>query len=163
LDAPKEEAFRHGSRLYVAMTRARDELYISYHDQPSPWLSSAEGDLSFGNWSDVVALADEFLVNPPVRLATVEHGRTEDVLTLTGRQFNYTEWALGLSTEALNKIDDLVDGRGLSRDGRRVKWPTMRDVANDLETSPLARRLFGPTVQAEVRQRVSSVPASTNV
>jgi hypothetical protein len=163
LDAPKEEAFRHGSRLYVAMTRARDELYISYHDQPSRWLSSAEGDLSFGNWSDVVALADEFLVNPPVRLATVEHGRTEDVLTLTGRQFNYTEWALGLSTEALNKIDDLVDGRGLSRDGRRVKWPTMRDVANDLETSPLARRLFGPTVQAEVRQRLSSVPASTNV
>ena len=31
VDAPKEEAFRHGCRLYVAMTRARNELYLSYH------------------------------------------------------------------------------------------------------------------------------------
>ncbi|HXZ02755.1 MAG TPA: UvrD-helicase domain-containing protein [Stellaceae bacterium] len=157
LDAPKEEIFRHGSRLYVAMTRARDELYISYHDQPSPWLSSAKEDLSFDGWSEVVELAEDFLVEPPARLPNVEGRTTEDLLSLTGRQFNYTEGALGLSTEALGKIDELIDGRGLSRDGRRVKWPTMRDAAGDLETSPPARRLFGPVVQGEVRQRLSII------
>jgi hypothetical protein len=83
--------------------------------QLSPWLNNAKDDLSFGKWSEVVGLADEFVVNPPVRLADVEDGKTEDLLSLTGRQFNYTEWALKLSTEALNKIDELVDGRGLSR------------------------------------------------
>jgi superfamily I DNA/RNA helicase len=159
LDAPKEEAFRHGSRLYVAMTRARDELYISYHAEPSPWLDGAKSDLSFGKWSEVVGAPDELLVPTPARLANVEDGGIEDVLSLTGRQFNYTEWALGLSTEALNKIDELVDGRGLTRDGRRVKWSTMRDIATDLRTSPLARRLFGPSVQSEVRDRLSRVLA----
>jgi superfamily I DNA/RNA helicase len=159
LDAPREEAFRHGSRLYVAMTRARDELYLSYHDQLSPWLSSARDDLSFGSWSEVVGPADEFLVSPPVRLANVEEGRTQDLLSLRGRQFNYTEWALGLSIEALNKIDELVDGRGLSRERRRLKWATMRDASSDLEAYPHARRLFGSVVQNEVRQRLSIVAA----
>ena len=159
MDAPKEEAFRHGCRLYVAMTRARNELYLSYHGQPSPWLRRAEGDLSFGDWSEVVALSDEFIVEAPARLANVEEGRKQDLLSLTGRQFNYTEWALGLSTDALNKLDELVEGRGLIRGGRRVKWPTIGDVSIDLESSPLARQLFGPSVQTEVRQRLSSIAA----
>ena len=158
-DAPKEEAFRHGSRLYVAMTRARDELYISYHREPSVWLlSNARDVLSFGCWSDVVADPDEFIVPAPERLISAEEGRTVDVLN--GRQFNYTEWALGLSTEALVKIDELVDGRGLSRDGRRIKWATMREAAIDLENSPLAKRLFGLVVQNEVRERLASVMAT---
>jgi hypothetical protein len=87
----------------------------------------------------------------------MEENGDADVLNLTGRQFNYTEQALGLSTEALNKINELVDGRGLSRDGRRVKWATMRDAAADLARFPLARQLFGPNVQAEVRRRLSSI------
>jgi superfamily I DNA/RNA helicase len=158
-DAPKEEAFRHGSRLYVAMTRARDELYISYHREPSVWLSNARDVLSFGRWSDVVADPGEFIVTAPERLINAEEGRTEDVLNLNGREFNYTECALGLSTEALAKIDELVDGRGLSRDSRRIKWATMREAAIDLENSPLARRLFGPVVQNAVRERLAGITA----
>jgi hypothetical protein len=159
LYAPKEEAFRHGCRLYVAMTRARDELYISYHDQPSPWLSNAKDDLSFGGWSEVVKLTDNYVVSPPLRLPNVEEGTTEDPLSLAGRQFNYTEWSLGLSTEALAKIDEVVDGRGLSRDGRRIKWATMRDALEDLEKSATARQIFGPVVQGQVRERLLNVVA----
>lgn len=65
----------------------------------------------------------------------------------------------GCHLKLLNKIDELVDGRGSSRDGQRVKWRTMRDAANDLEGFPPARRLFGPVVQTEVRQRLSGVAA----
>jgi superfamily I DNA/RNA helicase len=50
-DSPAEEAFRHGCRLYVAMTRAKNELYLSYHNQPSRWLSNARDALSFDDWS----------------------------------------------------------------------------------------------------------------
>ena len=62
-----------------------------------------------------------------------------------------------VTPETLVKIDELLDGRGLSRDGRRIKWATMREATIDLENSPLARRLFGLVVQNEVRERLASV------
>jgi hypothetical protein len=79
--------------------------------------------------------------------------------TLRAVNLSIRREALGLPTEALQKIDELVDGRGLSRDGRRIKWQTMRDAANDLETTPSARGLFGPGVRAELRNRVLALQA----
>ena len=151
-DSPVEEAFRHGCRLYVAMTRAKNELYLSYHDQPSRWLSNARDALSFDDWSSVVEFSSEFMTRPPVHLVEAEGGPEVDLLDLTGRQFNYTGQALGLSTDALLKIDELVDGIGSVRDGFRVRWRSMREALLDLENSPTARRTFGPSIQAEVRK-----------
>lgn len=158
-DSPTEEAFRHGCRLYVAMTRAKNELYLSYHNQPSRWLSNARDALSFEDWSNVVGFSPEFMTSPPVHLVEAEGGPEVDLLDLTGRQFNYTSRALGLSTDALLKIDELVDGVGSVRDGFRVRWKTMREALIDLENSPTARRTFGPTIQGEVRKALEALLA----
>ena len=45
----EDESFRDGCRLYVAMTRAKNELYLSYHDAPSQWLTSAQETMHFEN------------------------------------------------------------------------------------------------------------------
>lgn len=172
-DAPKEEAFRHGCRLYVAMTRARDQLYLSYHGTPSIWFDKARSRLTFDDWSQVMNLTAEFVVEPPQRMAEIQDEAHTSVLSLTGRQFNYTHAALGLSTDALQKIDELVDGVGLVRGGHRVKWETMLDAYDDLENQPVARQQFGSTVQAAIRAAllpyaskpivIPSVPVATLV
>ena len=45
-DLPEEEAWRDARRLYVAMTRARDELLITYSGQPSRFLSGIKDQLN---------------------------------------------------------------------------------------------------------------------
>ena len=39
-DGPAEEAFRELCKLYVAMTRARRELLLSFHRSASPWIKA---------------------------------------------------------------------------------------------------------------------------
>lgn len=50
----QEEQYRDAARLYVAMTRARDRLYLSYYTQgnahPSPLLSSIQHNYSEFKW-----------------------------------------------------------------------------------------------------------------
>ena len=43
-DAPKEEEFRTSCKLYVAMTRAKRELILSFHGSLSPWIKAAGVD-----------------------------------------------------------------------------------------------------------------------
>ena len=37
---PAEESYRIGCKLYVSMTRAKQELYLSYSSELSDWLNS---------------------------------------------------------------------------------------------------------------------------
>jgi hypothetical protein len=148
--APAEEAFRHGCRLYVAMTRARRHLYLSYSGQVSPWLEKAKEALAFDSWSDCVSPSESLRIGVPTRLPQFESHAATDLLSLSGRQFLYTPSAFGVSLEALEKIDELVDGKGLISGGQRVKWRTIGDMMTDINASPHARRLFGPKTSAEI-------------
>lgn len=159
--APPDEAFRHGCRLYVAMTRARDELYMSYSDEPTKWLERTADSLSFMHWSEVVAIDPTLKLRMPERLSEVEHGNREDIMKLNGRDFLYTPEARGLSIEAIRKIDERVDGRGLRSGGHRVKWKDLAILHRDLENEPRARTAFGPVVQVEVRDRLSLVDSAS--
>ena len=159
--APPDEAFRYGCRLYVAMTRARDDLYLSYSGEPSKWLKSASNSLSFMRWSEVVAIDPSLELQVPERLSQVEQGYREDIMKLNGRDFLYTPEARGLSIEAIRKIDERVDGQGLRSGGHRVKWKNLAILYRDLENEPRARTEFGPVVQLEVRDRLSLVDSAS--
>lgn len=155
-DAPSEEAYRDGCRLYVAMTRAKNDLYMSYNGSPSKWLENARKKLSFFDWSDLEALNTEYVVEPPSRIGEAEDEKVTDEVELDGRQFCFTKRALGLSLEAQAKLCELVDGRGrrLSTGGR-VRWANIRDLLEDIEREPRVRRLVGPTTSMEIREVLS--------
>jgi hypothetical protein len=155
-----EEAFRHGCRLYVAMTRARDELYMSYSGEPAEWLRRSSSALTFMKWEDVVSLDELLVAGPPERLKEAESEQA-GVLGLAGRQFLYTPWALGLSLEAIRKVDELVDGVGLIRGKTRVRWRNMSTLLQDLESVGRAQQIFGPVVQGEVRNRLETLRDET--
>ncbi|AMY07423.1 ATP-dependent DNA helicase Rep [Luteitalea pratensis] len=158
----KEEEFRHGCKLYVAMTRARDELYLSYSGEPSQWLDIDSKSLTFMEWTGVVALRQNLVTVPPASLSQLQGDSTAGVLQLKGREFLYVPDARGLSLDAIRKIDDLVDGIGLIRKRQRVRWRNMMTLHEDLETKPSTRLLFGPVIGVEVQERLQAITRATS-
>jgi len=154
-EAPDGEVYRHGCRLHVAMTRAKNDLYLSYHGQPSQWLKGADRTLSFVKWSEVEELHPDDVLTAPEKLPETEHtGRGHPGL-LDGEEYCYTGFALGLSREAQQKLCGPVDGRGMTGGGARVKWRTVGDLARDLESDPRTRAMFGPVTSREIRENLS--------
>lgn len=58
---PESERFRDLSKLYVAMTRAKLQLVLSYSKSPSVYVSRAEGQLLSGKWVEYLP-ADSIMV-----------------------------------------------------------------------------------------------------
>ena len=59
--------------------------------------------------------------------------------------------ARGLSLEAIQKLSDLVDGKGAFKDTYRVKWKTINTLLRDVQSNaPRVVNLFGPKVSKEL-------------
>jgi UvrD-like helicase C-terminal domain len=153
-DSLEEERYRYACHLYVAMTRAKRELILSFHDKLSPWITQVGSTIGTAFWSDVENLDEALLQGVPDLLPEAENRDVVDVGRLTGLQFLFTPFALGLSVEAQDKISELVDGRGgiAAGSGRRLKWQNMDLLITDLTESRRHDPLFGPTVAAELRE-----------
>jgi hypothetical protein len=153
-DAPVEEAYRASCKLYVAMTRAKRELILSFHGEASPWIAEVTDTIGTALWSEFEILDPALLRGIPELLPEFEPDRDiDDIGKLTGLQFLYAAHGLGLSLEAQDKLIELVDGRGLRAAGslRRRKWQNMRSLIADLNESRRHDLQFGPNVAAELR------------
>jgi superfamily I DNA/RNA helicase len=142
-NAPEEEEYRDGCRLYVAMTRAKNDLYLSFHGKPSKWLLNAEDKLSFFKWQEVEEKQDSIIGEVPTKIEELEHAESQKFSELSGEQFCLTSGAIGLSVEAQNKICELVDGRGLTRDRKRLKWRNMGNFIYDLSREGRVKAMVG--------------------
>ena len=154
-DAPKEEAFRASCKLYVAMTRAKRELILSFHDAASPWIAAVTDTIAADQWSAVETIDASLLQGTPEILPEFEPDQNfEDLGNLTGSQFVYTTQALGLSPEAQDKLIELVDGRGLQEagSGSRLKWRDMSSMLADIRASRRYDSRFGANVAEELRR-----------
>jgi superfamily I DNA/RNA helicase len=150
-DMPAEERGLQACRLYVAMTRAKQHLLLSYSQKMSPWLVAAGDAVHYGLWSDYEDVTNVPAVATPTRLSEYpEDAKT--IWALTGEQFVYTGAALGLSVEVQAKLKDLVDGQGLLRNSRPIRWRNVGMALDALGREPYVRALFGPKVAAEVRE-----------
>ena len=162
--APEEEAFRQGCKLYVAMTRARKELILSFSGEASPWLASVSDTIAVDDWSSCEDLDYRLLAGVPQVLPDCEDARLGAPLAeLTGLEYLYTEHALGLSVEAQEKLEELVDGTGATKaSGKRVRWRSLEGAATDLNKNRLSDMLFGPKVSVELRANLArSLPGIT--
>ena len=145
----EDEVYRSACQLYVSMTRAKNDLYLSFHGTPSPWLENIES-LTRANWSDVESILGTNLVLMPVQLDEVydPDDKFDALIGMTGEEFIYTKYAFGLTVDHQNKITELVDGKGLISSSKRenVKWRDMRSLSINLEGNPNARSLLGTTL-----------------
>jgi len=152
--APVEEAFRQGCKLYVAMTRARRELILSFSDEASPWIASVADTISVEAWSSCEEIDKSLEFGVPEVLSDYEEAtRHDSVGTLTGQEYLFTEYVLGLSVEAQEKLAELVDGIGaLNSAGKRVRWKNVAAAAADLWRNRRSDLLFGTRVSSELRE-----------
>jgi hypothetical protein len=117
-------------------------------------------------WDNVEQPDHNLRIGTPIRLPEVEvrDEGVEDPRGLTGKAFLFTPHALGMSSEAQDKLAELVDGRGLRAAGRniRLKWPCIGDLESDLAATRQHDGRIGPKIADEFRTVFTRMLAAPN-
>ena len=163
--APEEEAFRQGCKLYVAMTRARRELILSFNGEASPWLIAVANTIQVEEWANYEELDASLLAGVPECLPEFSDQEAKGEATMmTGAEYLFTNHAIGLSVDAQQKLLELVDGRGaLNVTGKRVRWATLGDLAKDFGRSKQHDNYFGPKLSEEIRENIAAAFPNLNL
>jgi len=148
---PIEESFRDISRLYVAMTRAKTDLYVSFSANPSAIFEGSIDNGSFyrDRWEGMYDKALDADIEVPRHLPQFDAVKFSDISKLDGKAFLYTDLAIGLSKDLIEKIEILIDGRGRSNRQYNTRWRTMGAAYADVRTTPSAKKLFGRKTSLE--------------
>ncbi|MGZ8983566.1 MAG: UvrD-helicase domain-containing protein [Methylotenera sp.] len=139
-DLPPEESFRDLCKFYVAMTRAKLELIISYHLQLTEFIPENSNDFISARWDSGYSeyLDDQNWILPKSSMSEKQYGIEWE---LTGRDFLLLPEAIGLPLNAQEKIDELVTGK-ISFEGKSRKqksWKSLGEFLNDM-ISPINRQ-----------------------
>ncbi len=155
---PKEEWHREISKLYVAMTRAKKELTISYTGQVSSAFENCGEFFTNDQWRDHIQLEETMKLNSK---DASDKMQSEISLGLNGKEFLYTKEAKGISRELQNKLIDLVAGKTIfDNNGRKIGWPTVDKLKVDVASKkdiPTLNRLFGPVVFKELDDLLTTI------
>lgn len=138
---PERESFRELCKLYVALTRAKRELVVSYSGSLSSFLVGAEQHFSVGRWEEHEVVPAEVTIrdaaNPNNVAAPLDRWFT------TGRNFLRTRDAVGLSAAAQEAILTHVTGRSrVRREAGREKeleWKSFDSFIRAMAADPRAR------------------------
>ena len=142
---PEKEHYRELSHLYVAMTRAKLELIVSYHGSLSLFLSGS-GDFFIEEAWSVYCDSNEQSFISPERLDFIrnESSDASDILYMSGPEFLYTEEAIGLEISLIKKVRDLVPGHAINRGGHMVQWKNIGSAYESVRNEVRSRQVFGP-------------------
>jgi superfamily I DNA/RNA helicase len=152
--SPEDEQFRDLARLYVAMTRARTQLIMSYTGELSGFVEAAKDGFLDEEWLEYLGAEESELTrfSEPTKLEEtrlVEYG--SDFAKMTGEQFLYTRDAIGLESTLIEKMRKSITGKRRSVGGRREEWRDIADAARDVRLHPHARKLFGKDLETFLR------------
>ena len=133
-DLPKEECFRDLSRLYVAMTRAKSELVVSFHGDLSEFLDASSDFFVAGNW---VSYADQQTVGISEFPAPSVHVKSPvSRLDVTGIEFLRIPEAVGLPANAQQKILERVTGKlaftNINKSKKQKTWRYLDEFLSDM-------------------------------
>jgi len=141
----EDEQYRDLARLYVAMTRAKRQLVISYHGEMSEWISGSENYFLSDTWGNYIESFDLF--GSPQTLEEIRaHDDDKNIpwYEQTGDQFLYHKDALGLDPALIEKLRDNITGKRLARNNKIIKWRNLGDAHQGLPDSAPGRTAFGP-------------------
>ncbi len=153
---PEGERYRDTCRFYVAMTRAKRDLILSYSRRLSSWIKQCKEFFEFDHWNRYIDTEDIVLTGTPEKIFDC-HEQTLDISKLTGRKFLYTSHAIGCSLELQDKIDELIDGRGRLRNRQAVAWKDIQSAYDDVRRHPAPKQLFGRQTHKEFLGKVTSL------
>lgn len=153
---PQGEEWRDACRLYVAMTRARTELILSYHGELSPTIAGIKEEFLDYEWSHYVD-EERPTFGLPKRLESIRWDKAEAVDQIpladcTAAQFLYREEARGLDVEFTSRLRQLVTGSRRTVDRKVHEWRTLGELIRDISQSVSARRVAGAATVERLRQ-----------
>jgi hypothetical protein len=165
--APEEERHRDLAMLYVAMTRAKTDLVVSYSGTPSPLLEGVEEAFLTASWDEYITDVNQTPSVPvPKRLPDYRYGADREAWRgMTGARFLFSDVALGTSVELSAKLRQLVDGQGLRKQQQSLRWRDLGHAADDFRRHVRVQRLWGGEVSQQfdgLIQRLS-VPIADRV
>ncbi len=150
LATPSHEQFRDLSKLYVAMTRAKLKLILSYSGDPSPYLEFNRAEEYFRSemWEDSFHGEKILKLGVPPNLDELHEKHLRYDLPLFDKmkieEFLYTPQARGLSLRLIRKLRDLVKGKTRNKKNPLIKWRVLSEIAEKaIEYPDEARKHFG--------------------
>lgn len=162
---PENEQFRDLARFYVAMTRAKNQLIVSYSVKQSFLLANAEANFLQDEWKSNVLRDWVIPLGVPPTLDSIRHERDRELekhpLEMSGPEFLYSRYALGLSSLLIDKLRNLVPGHSVIRAGVPVAWATLSQAKVDTDKNARSRQAFGPEGVLQFRELVAWLPQYT--
>lgn len=127
---PVEESYRELSKLYVAMTRAKTELIISYVDEPSSFLTGAVSKFTSSTWATYAEAAE---LRADIKLMErYSPAAFSLALEKTAEEILYMPQAVGLSIAAQEKMSQIVTGTNRFKNKRQVEWRDFESFIRDI-------------------------------
>lgn len=135
---PDEESFRDLSRLYVAMTRAKTQLLVSYHGTPSKFVMVARDTFTEGQFLEHAELGEAPGLELPA--PAVPELKNPDVWNHSAKPFLKSRDAVGMSRPVQDALLASVTGRILLQ-GSRHKQRQWKDFGSFISSmqNPAAR------------------------
>ena len=151
-NVPEMEQAKDLAQLYVAMTRAKTQLVVSYHDEPSSLVSGLDQAFLLEDWSSYNS-ANVPVHGMPPRLADLNDDTRipDNIAAMDGHQFLYTESALRLSQRLIESLREKV-GKSDPRAGRMTIAVDMGYAHQRTIDDAKARNQFGPEVTKEFHE-----------
>lgn len=155
-ELPREEWFREISKMYVAMTRAKKDLVVSFHDSYSLVFESSLSYFTESVWSDYVE-------NPKIHIDKIPKSRetvlAESIENMTGTEFLYTRLALNFSPDALDRLETRVTKTKIrDHKNKRDTWRNLKELKTEIRRgidTPNIAQKFGPAVLEEIKQKLN--------
>ncbi|NWG75486.1 MAG: AAA family ATPase [Rubrivivax sp.] len=153
-DLPPEESFRDLCRLYVAMTRAKTQLVLSYSGTPSPFVAAARDafvESPFGEYAERAERPD--LQLPP---ASIPKLGDQEAWARNGRGFLRSRDAVGLDRTLQDEILSHVTGieRVVGRERKQTEWRTFGGFAKAMEQPRVRHQVISEEAWANLSARL---------
>ncbi len=138
---PVEESYREICKLYVAMTRAKTELIVSYSVNASSFIMEISTKFTQGAW-------DTYASKAPMPKFVFAKSRfiddsDKELLNMTAHAILYLPEAVGLTTAAQEKLLQTVTGTTRFQNGRQTEWKTFSFFYDGIRRMPTIRNYNG--------------------
>jgi hypothetical protein len=149
---PEMEQAKDLAQLYVAMTRAKTQLVVSYHKQLSPLLRDLDDVFLAEAWSTYNGSTVKVFGTPPLLSELNEDTLIPaSIAAMDGHQFLYTEHAIALEPRLIDALRDKV-GKSDPETGRLTIAVDIGFAHQKTIEDPKARVRFGPETTRDFQE-----------
>ena len=134
---PTEESYRELCKLYVAMTRAKTELIISYTKSPSSFLENTCDNFTSSDWS---VYAEKSNLPNQIEENNTFFNNYAEKIDRTAQEVLFLPQAVGLSVPAQEKLLQVVTGTNRFKNGgRQAEWKNFEKFMHDVKLKQTLR------------------------